>query len=174
MTNERRQTRRRSILGKVTLLKIPGAPAKVNCLIGSGMEGFGERAWHGPVPDHLRLGHRTERTAMSFMDTLKGWFGKAKEQGSELAEKAQPYVEKTKDFASDAGAKVKETSQDLYGTAKEKISDLTDKGEEAADATQDAASEAVDSAQAAAGEAAEAVQESAENTDDDVRDQFSS
>lgn len=51
---------------------------------------------------------------MGLMDTLRGWLGKAKDEGSAMTEKAQPYVEKTKDFASDAGARVKETSQDVY------------------------------------------------------------
>ncbi len=50
---------------------------------------------------------------MGLMDTIKGWFGTAKEEGadvadktmdqaSELVDKAEPYVDKTKDFAEDA------------------------------------------------------------------------
>ena len=47
---------------------------------------------------------------MGLMDTIKGWFGNAKEEGadiadetmdqaSELVDEAEPYVDKTKDFA---------------------------------------------------------------------------
>ena len=50
---------------------------------------------------------------MGLMDTIKGWFGtateqgadladQAAEQGSELIDNAEPYVDKTKDFAEDA------------------------------------------------------------------------
>ena len=50
---------------------------------------------------------------MGLMDTIKGWFGTAKEEGadiadetmdqaSELVDEAEPYVDKTKDFAEDA------------------------------------------------------------------------
>ena len=49
---------------------------------------------------------------MGLMDTIKGWFGTAEEesadladkavdQGSELIDEAEPYVEKSKDFAED-------------------------------------------------------------------------
>ena len=67
---------------------------------------------------------------MGLMDTIKGWFGTAKEQGadiadqtsgkgSELIDNAEPYVDKTKDFAQDAvdkaGTKVEEL-QDPWGS----------------------------------------------------------
>lgn len=75
---------------------------------------------------------------MAFMDTVKKWFGSAKEGASELAEKAEPMLEKTKDFASDAMAKAepmfektKEAAAKAADAVGEKVSEMTGKGEAA-------------------------------------------
>jgi hypothetical protein len=73
---------------------------------------------------------------MSFMDTVKGWFGKAKETASDVAEKAAPAAEKawdkTKDVAGDVAEKAGDMAEKAWDKAKDVAGDLKDKldGEE--------------------------------------------
>src|SRR5690606_20831072 len=110
------------------------------------------------------LGSRPRRKdVMGFMDTLKKWFGSAKETASEaapdveegkeaaadVAEKAAPYVEKAKDAAADVAEKAApyvEKAKDAATDAVEKIKEavsgaedaVADKADDVADAADDA------------------------------------
>ena len=66
---------------------------------------------------------------MGFMDTVKGWFGKAKEQAGEVGEKAKPMMEKAKDVAEDVGEKAKpmmDKAGDMAEKAWEKTKDVAE------------------------------------------------
>ena len=78
---------------------------------------------------------------MGVMDTVKGWFGTAKETASDLTEKAKPHVES-------AVEKTKETASDLTEKAKEKVSDMKSGAKEtAAEATETVADTAEEAAE---------------------------
>ena len=58
---------------------------------------------------------------MGFLDTMKGWFGKAKETAGDVAEKAAPVAEKAWDTTKDVAEKAWETTKDVAGKAKDKV-----------------------------------------------------
>ncbi len=102
---------------------------------------------------------------MGFMDNVKKWFGAAKEGAADLAEKAEPMLEKTKDFASDAMAKAepmlektKEAATKAANTVGEKVAEMTSQKDDAGgggavENAADSATEAVDKVVEAAEEA---------------------
>ena len=67
---------------------------------------------------------------MGLMDTIKGWFGGAKEQGAEMAQKAEDFaadaVDTAQEKASDVMDSAKDTGSDAVDTAREKASDVMD------------------------------------------------
>jgi hypothetical protein len=66
---------------------------------------------------------------MGFMDTVKKWFGSAKEQASEVGEKAKPMMDKAKDVAGDVGERAKpmmEKAGDMAEKAWEKTKDVAE------------------------------------------------
>lgn len=74
---------------------------------------------------------------MGFMDTLKGWFGKAKTEAAELSEKAAPMVDKAKEMGGDAFEKVKDVAEDIgeaagdsFDKAKDFVEDKMGKGDD--------------------------------------------
>jgi len=107
---------------------------------------------------------------MGLMDTLKGMFGKAKEQGAELAEKAQPYMEKAKEQGAELAEKAspylektKDFAQDAVEKAGAKLEEFRDKAgsSEAAEAAggavdhmKETASEVIDTVAEKAGDVA--------------------
>lgn len=94
---------------------------------------------------------------MSFMDTLKGWFGKAKETAGEamdkvediaedIGEKAAPMVDKAKESAGEAFGKAKEFAGEVKDKVEDKIDDI--RGEETVAEATEAAEGATDAAEA--------------------------
>ncbi|MDH3462635.1 MAG: hypothetical protein OEM32_03295 [Acidimicrobiia bacterium] len=88
---------------------------------------------------------------MGFMDNVKKWFGAAKEGAADLAEKAEPMMEKTKDFASDAIAKAepmlektKEAAAKAASSVGEKVSEMTGHKDEGAESVVEAATDEVE------------------------------
>ncbi|HET9201667.1 MAG TPA: hypothetical protein VFP67_00840 [Acidimicrobiia bacterium] len=62
-----------------------------------------------------RVGRSFEKGyEMGLMDTIKGWFGGAKEQGADMAQKAE-------DFAEDAVDTAREKASDVMDSAKDKL-----------------------------------------------------
>jgi hypothetical protein len=110
----------------------------------------------------VRFADARGRTAMGFMDTIRGWFGSTNDAGSDEGDKADTYVDRARDFSSDAEAKGKDTSQDMYDSAKDKVSDIGDDAGKAVDEASDAVSDAAGDAIDAAGDVV-----------DDAKDQFS-
>jgi len=68
---------------------------------------------------------------MSFMDTVKGWFGKAKENAGEVADKAGDKAEvawdKTKDVAGDVAGKAGDAAEKAWDKAKDVAGDIKDR-----------------------------------------------
>ena len=91
---------------------------------------------------------------MGFMDTLTGWFGKAKESASDLSEKAKPMVDKTKDVAGDAWDKTKEVAGDVGEKAKPVV-----------DKTKDVAGDAWDKTKGVAGDVSERAKDMVDGDD---------
>lgn len=74
---------------------------------------------------------------MAIADTLKKWFGRAKEEASELSEKAGPLVEKAKEASKEAMEKAapmvekaKESGKEAFEKAKDVAEDAWDKVED--------------------------------------------
>src|SRR5690606_1841787 len=142
------------------------------------------------------LGSRPRRKdVMGFMDTLKKWFGSAKETASEAAEKAAPYVEKAKEAAADVAEKAapyvekakdaaadvaekaapyvekaKDAATDAVEKIKESVSGAEDAVADKADDVADAADDARDAAADAAGEAKDAAADAVEEVEDAAAD----
>lgn len=68
---------------------------------------------------------------MSFMDTVKGWFGKAKESAGGVADKAGDAAEgawdKTKDVAGDVAEKAGDVAEKAWDKAKDVAGDIKDR-----------------------------------------------
>jgi hypothetical protein len=77
---------------------------------------------------------------MGFLDKL---FGRAKETGGDVADKAAPAVDKAQDSAGQAWDKGTDVAGDAAEEVKDTVSDLAHRGDEAAEhaAGQDAGSE---------------------------------
>jgi uncharacterized protein YjbJ (UPF0337 family) len=73
------------------------------------------KAPHQPAEPRRMLPTSKKGSHMSFMDTIKGMFGKAKDVAGDAVDKAQ-------DVAGDAVDKV----QDVAGDIKDKVEDLVD------------------------------------------------
>jgi hypothetical protein len=97
---------------------------------------------------------------MGFMDTVKSWFGTAKDVAGDAAEKAADVAgdaaHKAKDVAGDAAHKAKDVVDDVKGKL-DGDSDAGDVVADAANSATDVVADAADSATDAAGDAADAV-----------------
>ena len=58
---------------------------------------------------------------MGLMDTIKGWFGKAKDVAGDVGETIGDVAEKAGDVAGDAFEAVKDKAEDVVETVKDKF-----------------------------------------------------
>ena len=90
---------------------------------------------------------------MALLDTIKGWFGKAKQEAAELSEKAAPMMEKAKTAAGEAMEKIEHKIEDIRG----------------GESPKEAVGEMVDDAKAAAGDMAGDAKEAVSDAVEDVK-----
>jgi uncharacterized protein YjbJ (UPF0337 family) len=74
---------------------------------------------------------------MSFMDTVKGWFSKAKDTAGDVKEKAAPMVEKAGDIAEGAWDKTKDVAGDVKEKAAPMVEKAWDKAKDVAEDVKD-------------------------------------
>jgi hypothetical protein len=98
------------------------------------------------------------KDAMGITDTVKGWFGKAKEQGTELAAEAEPYLEKAKEQGAEVAEKTQDFAHDAMDTKRSRVDEFRSAGHFAAEL------------QAAASDADGTVGEAEDNTADQTGD----
>ena len=80
---------------------------------------------------------------MGLMDTIKGIFGKAKEEAAELSEKAAPMVDKAKETAKETMEKVKEEATELGEKAAPMVDKAKDSAKEAWEKVEDRVDEII-------------------------------
>ena len=115
---------------------------------------------------------------MALMDTLRGLFGRAKQEAAELSEKAAPMVEKAKGAAAEAREKAgpaMEKAKEVAAEAREKAAPMVEKAKEAAVEAGGKAREAVESRRAPSSgtepvDAPEPVEEAAASANDAIDD----
>jgi len=85
---------------------------------------------------------------MALLDTIKGFFGKAKQEAAELSEKAAPMMEKAKTAAGEAMEKIEHKIEDIRGgeSPKEAVGEMVDEAKAAAGDMAGEAKEAVSDA----------------------------
>jgi uncharacterized protein YjbJ (UPF0337 family) len=64
---------------------------------------------------------------MAFMDTLKKWFGSAKEQAGEMADKAKPMMEKAGEKAKPMMEKAGDVAEKAWEKTKDVAEDIKDR-----------------------------------------------
>ncbi len=81
---------------------------------------------------------------MAIMDTLKKWFGRAKEEAAEFSEKAAPVVDKAREASKEAYGKAKSASKEAWEKAEPHVDKAMEAGKEAVGKAVEAGREAWD------------------------------